>query len=314
MKKLTRILALTLCCLLAAGLAACGETPAPTPDPDPDPGAAIGGSTQIPNPRVPYENDEFPDFKLAGYPDRDGMKPTGFYLIGGTLAEIDYENATLRCAAKTEETGDISGIFYNDPKESELSVGHSYYNGLIFITVKEYAEGTVALWVSCERDYTYSLWLPGQTAEAAKELIEEFAAGVYVVLPGGEEPLTGDVFGTEKALARWREAIHADNIAKVTAKDNSRLEPVELPAETAERMIKALADSESALKLFEKPENPATGGALNLTAYDAEGNVLFTATYTCNRLRVTFGQETANYIFDASDCELYTLYTFFPVE
>lgn len=69
MKKLTRILALTLCCLLAAGLAACGETPAPTPDPDPDPGAAIGGNTQIPNPRVPYENDEFPDFKLAGYPD-----------------------------------------------------------------------------------------------------------------------------------------------------------------------------------------------------------------------------------------------------
>lgn len=78
MKKLTRILALTLCCLLAAGLAACGETPAPDPDPDPDPGAAIGGNTQIPNPRVPYENDEFPDFKLAGYPDRDGMKPTGF--------------------------------------------------------------------------------------------------------------------------------------------------------------------------------------------------------------------------------------------
>lgn len=76
MKKLTRILALTLCCLLAAGLAACGETPAPTPDPDP--GSAIGGNTQIPNPRVPYENDEFPDFKLVGYPDRDSMKPTGF--------------------------------------------------------------------------------------------------------------------------------------------------------------------------------------------------------------------------------------------
>lgn len=309
MKKLTRILTLTLCCLLAAGLAACGETPAPAPDPSDE----IGGNTQIPNPRVPYENDEFPDFKLVGYPDRDGMKPTGFYLIGGTLAEIDYENATLRCAAKTEETGDISGIFYNDPKESELSVGHSYYNGLIFITVKEYAEGTVALWVSCERDYTYSLWLPGQTAEAAKELIEEFAAGVYVVLPGGEEPLTGDVFGTEKALARWREAIHADNIAKVTAKDYSRPEPVESSAEAAEKMIEVLADSESALKLFEKPENPATGGSLRLTAYDAEGNVLFTACYN-GWLVVTFGQETANYIFDASDCELYTLYTFFPVE
>ena len=79
MKKLTRILTLTLCCLLAAGLAACGETPAPTPVPSDE----TGGNTQIPNPRVPYENDEFPDFKLVGYPDRDGMKPTGFYLIGG---------------------------------------------------------------------------------------------------------------------------------------------------------------------------------------------------------------------------------------
>lgn len=313
MKKLTRILALTLCCLLAAGLAACGETPAPTPDSDPDPGAAIGGNTQIPNPRVPYENDEFPDFKLAGYPDRDGMKPTGFCLIGGTIGEISYETATLRCAADTGEGEDLSGVYYPDAEESELSVCHSY-GGIITVTVKEHSEGTVALWKSCEGDFDYSLWLPGQTAEAAKELIEEFAAGVYVVLPGGEEPLTGDVFGTEKALARWREAIHADNIAKVTAKDNSRLEPVELPAETAERMIKALADSESALKLFEKPENPATGGALNLTAYDAEGNVLFTATYTCNRLRVTFGQETANYIFDASDCDLDTLYTFLPIE
>lgn len=312
MKKLTRILALTLCCLLAVGLTACGETPAPTPDPDPDPGAAIGGNTQIPNPRVPYENDEFPDFKLAGYPDRDGMKPTGFYLIGGTLAEIDYENATLRCAAKTEETRDISGIFYNDPKESELSVCHSY-GGIITVTVKEHSEGTVALWKSCEGDFDYSLWLPGQTGDAAKALVMEFAAGVYAVKPGVETPI-GHVAGTEKELTRWREVIHADNIAKVTAKDNSRLEPVELPAETAERMIKALADSESALKLFEKPENPATGGALNLTAYDAEGNVLFTATYTCNRLRVTFGQETANYIFDASDCDLDTLYTFFPVE
>ena len=313
MKKLTRILTLTLCCLLAAGLAACGETPAPTPDSDPDPGSAIGGNTQIPNPRVPYENDEFPDFKLAGYPDRDGMKPTGFCLIGGTIGEISYETATLRCAADTGEGEDLSGVYYPDAEESELSVGHSYCNGIITVTVKEHSEGTVALWVSCERDYTYSLWLPGQTAEAAKELIEEFAAGVYVVLPGGEEPLTGDVFGTEKALARWREAIHADNIAKVTAKDYSGLEPVESSAEAAEKMIEVLADSESALKLLEKPQNPATGGALRLTAYDTEGNVLFTACYN-GLLVVTFGQETANYIFDASDCELYTLYTFFPVE
>lgn len=312
MKKLTRILALTLCCLLAAGLAACGETPAPTPDPDPDSGSAIGGNTQIPNPRVPYENDEFPDFKLAGYPDRDGMKPTGFYLIGGTIGEISYETATLRCAADTGEGEDLSGVYYPDAEESELSVCHSY-GGIITVTVKEHSEGTVALWKSCEGDFDYSLWLPGQTGDAAKALVREFAAGVYVVLPGGEEPLTGDVLGTEKDLARWREAIHADNIAKVTAKDYSGLEPVESSAEAAEKMIEVLADSESALKLLEKPQNPATGGALRLTAYDTEGNVLFTACYN-GLLVVTFGQETANYIFDASDCELYTLYTFFPVE
>jgi hypothetical protein len=313
MKKLTRILALTLCCLLAAGLAACGETPAPTPDPDPDPGSAIGGNTQIPNPRVPYENDEFPDFKLVGYPDRDGMKPTGFCLIGGTIGEISYETATLRCAADTGEGEDLSGVYYPDAEESELSVGHSYCNGIITVTVKEHSEGTVALWKSCEGDFVYSLWLPGQTGDDAKALVREFAAGVYVVLPGGEEPLTGDVLGTEKDLARWREAIHADNIAKVTAKDYSGLEPVESSAEAAEKMIEVLADSESALKLLEKPQNPATGGALRLTAYDTEGNVLFTVCYN-GLLVVTFGQETANYIFDASDCELCTLYTFFPVE
>lgn len=305
MKIRTRI-ALTLCCLLAAGLAACGTKPAGDNN---DP--ATGGSSQLPNPMVAYENAEFPDFSLVGYPDRDGMKPTAYYLIGGTLAQINYENATLRAAATEEGSEDLSGVYYASPKESELTVGHSYCNGLIFITVKEYAEGTVALWKSCEGDYTYSLWLPEQTGEAATALVEEFAASVHV--ESTTEPQTGHVLGTEKELTRWREVIHAGNIAKVTAKDNSMLEPKELPAETAERMIKALADSESALKLLEKPQNPATGGALRLTAYDTEGNVLFTACYN-GLLVVTFGEESANYIFDASDCELYTLYTFFPVE
>lgn len=299
--KIKTLIALTLCCLLAAGLAACGTKPAPTPDPDPDPGSAIGGNTQIPNPRLPYENDEFPDFKLVGYPDRDGMKPTGFCLIGGTIGEISYETATLRCAADTGEGEDLSGVYYPDAEESELSVGHSYCNGIITVTVKEHSEGTVALWKSCEGDFVYSLWLPGQTGDAAKALVEEFAASVHV--ESTTEPFTGHVLGTEKELTRWREVIHAGNIAKVTAKDNSMLEPKELPAETAERMIKALADSESALKLFEKLPNPATGGSVVLTAYDGEGNRLFTV---CDdgRLVVTFGQETANYIFDASDCGL----------
>ena len=96
---------------------------------------------------------------------------------------------------------------------------------------------------------------------------------------------------------------HADNIAKVTAKDYSGLEPVESSAEAAEKMIEVLADSESALKLLEKPQNPATGGALRLTAYDTEGNVLFTACYN-GLLVVTFGNEEVHYIFDAGDCGL----------
>ena len=296
MKIRTRI-ALTLCCLLAAGLAACGTKPAGNND---DP--ATGGSSQLPNPMVAYENAAFPDFSLVGYPDRDGMKPTAYYLIDGTLAQINYENATLRAAATEEGSEDLSGVYYASPKESELTVGHSYCNGLIFITVKEYAEGTVALWKSCEGDYTYSLWLPEQTGEAATALVEEFAASVHV--ESTTEPLTGHVLGTEKELNHWREVIHAGNIAKVTAKDNSMPEPKELPAEAAERMIKALADSESALKLFEKPQNPATGGALYLTAYDAERNVLFSIEYTGNWLVVTFGNEEVHYIFDAGDCGL----------
>lgn len=295
--KIRTCIALTLCCLLAAGLSACGTKPAGNND---DP--ATGGSSQLPNPMVAYENAAFPDFSLVGYPDRDGMKPTAYYLIGGTLAQINYENATLRAAATEEGSEDLSGVYYASPKESELTVGHSYCNGLIFITVKEYAEGTVALWKSCEGDYTYSLWLPEQTGEAATALVEEFAASVHV--ESTTEPLTGHVLGTEKELTRWREVIHAGNIAKVTAKDNSMPEPKELPAEIAERMIKALADSESALKLFEKPQNPATGGALYLTAYDAERNVLFSIEYTGNWLVVTFGNEEVHYIFDAGDCGL----------
>ena len=294
--KIRMRIALTLCCLLAAGLAACGTKPAGNND---DP--ATGGSTQLPNPMVAYENAAFPDFSLVGFPDRDGMKPTAYYLIDGTLAQINYENATLR-AATEEGSEDLSGVYYASPKESELTVGHSYCNGLIFITVKEYAEGTVALWKSCEGDFDYSLWLPGQTGEAATALVEEFAASAHV--ESTTEPQTGHVLGTEKELTRWREVIHAGNIAKVTAKDNSMPEPKELPAEAAERMIKALADSESALKLFEKPQNPATGGALYLTAYDAEGNVLFSIEYTGNWLVVTFGNEEVHYIFDAGDCGL----------
>lgn len=297
MKKLTRILTLTLCCLLAAGLAACGETPAPTPDPSDE----TGGNTQIPNPMVAYEDAEFPDFSLTGYPDRDGMKPTGFCLIGGTIGEISYETATLRCAADTGEGEDLSGVYYPDAEESELSVAHSY-GGIITVTVKEHSEGTVALWKSCAGDFVYSLWLPRQTGDAAKALVMEFAAGVYAVKPGVETPI-GHVAGTEKDLARWREVIRAGNIAKVMARDHTMTEPVELTPEKAGQLIGLLAESADRLTVYERLPNPATGGSVVLTAYDTEGNVLFTV---CDdgRLVVTFGNEMTNYVFNAGACGL----------
>ena len=290
------LLALTLCCLLAAGLAACGKKSAENNN---DP--AIGGNTQLPNPRVPYENDEFPDFKLVGYPDRDGMKPTGFCLIGGTIGEISYETATLRCAADTGEGEDLSGVYYPDAEESELSVWHSYC-GIITVTVKEHSEGTVALWKSCEGDFDYSLWLPGQTGDAAKVLVREFAAGVYAVKPGVETPI-GHVAGTEKELTRWREIIRAGNIAKVMARDHTMTEPVELTPEKAGQLIGLLAESADRLTVYERLPNPATGGSVVLTAYDGEGNRLFTV---CDdgRLVVTFGGEMTNYVFDAGACGL----------
>ena len=180
-------------------------------------------------------------------------------------------------------------------------MGHSYC-GIITVTVKEHSEGTVALWKSCAGDFDYSLWLPGQTGDAAKALVMEFAAGVYAVKPGVETPI-GHVAGTEKELTRWREVIRAENIAKVMAGDHTMTEPVELTPEKAGQLIGLLAESADRLTVYEKLPNPATGGALRLTAYDTEGNVLFTV---CDdgRLVVTFGNEMTNYVFNASACGL----------
>ena len=180
-------------------------------------------------------------------------------------------------------------------------MAHSY-GGIITVTVKEHSEGTVALWKSCAGDFDYSLWLPGQTGDAAKALVMEFAAGVYAVKPGVETPI-GHVAGTEKELTRWREVIRAENIAKVMALDHTMTEPVELTPEKAGQLIGLLAESADRLTVYEKLPNPATGGALRLTAYDAEGNTLFTVCKD-GRLVVTFGNEMTNYVFNVGACGL----------
>lgn len=137
--------------------------------------------TMTPNPMVEYENAEFPDFTLIGYPDHDGMRPTSFYLIGGHLAEINYENATLRCRGIAENEADISGVYYADPKESAISVGHAFCNGLIEVTVKEYGEnGTVALWNACSDPFHFSLWLPELTFAEAEETIRTVVANLHI--------------------------------------------------------------------------------------------------------------------------------------
>ena len=229
------------------------------------------------------------------------MKMTSSPILSWPATPISYETATLRCAADTGEGEDLSGVYYPDAEESELSVGHSY-GGIITVTVKEHSEGTVALWKSCAGDFDYSLWLPGQTGDAAKALVMEFAAGVYAVKPGVETPI-GHVAGTEKELTRWREVIRAENIAKVMAGDHTMTEPVELTPEKAGQLIGLLAESADRLTVYERLPNPATGGALRLTAYDAEGNTLFTVCKD-GRLVVTFGNEMTNYVFNAGACGL----------
>ena len=180
MKK-KRMPALLLGCLLTAGLTACGG---PQADPENDP------SAQLPNPMVAYEDARFPDYEITGYPDREGMTPTAFYLIGGALAEIDYENAVLRVDGITENERDISGLYLTDPPvESELTVPHSCCDRLIGVTVKQYTEGTLAAWDSCGDPFTWTLWLPGQTAEQARALIEEVVADVLVRMPDAGESL-----------------------------------------------------------------------------------------------------------------------------
>ena len=130
----------------------------------------------------------------------------------------------------------------------------------------------------------------------------EFAAGVYAVKPGVETPI-GHVAGTEKELTRWREVIRAENIAKVMALDYTMTEPVELTPEKAGQLIGLLAESADRLTVYEKLPNPATGGALRLTAYDTEGNTLFTVCED-GRLVVTFGNEMTNYVFNVGACGL----------
>ena len=87
------------------------------------------------------------------------------------------------------------------------------------------------------------------------------------------------------------------------ALDYTMTEPVELTPEKAGQLIGLLAESADRLTVYEKLPNPATGGALRLTAYDTEGNVLFTACYN-GWLVVTFGNEMTNYVFNADACGL----------
>ena len=310
MKK-KRMPALLLGCLLTAGLTACGG---PQADPENDP------SVQLPNPMVAYEDARFPDYEITGYPDREGMTPTAFYLIGGALAEIDYENAVLRVDGITENERDISGLYLTDPPvESELTVPHSCCDRLISVTVKQYTEGTLAAWDSCGDPFTWTLWLPGQTAEQARALIEEVVAGVLVRMPDAGESLAapeasvqsgiicalGDprfsgfptdwVVGTQKELDRWEALIRSGKTATIAVCNMNAYE-AELSAEDARAIVKTLADAE--LKLFDRVGNPATGGSFQVIAYDASGSVLFCSYYDGEWFGVTFEGDENGYIFN----------------
>ena len=111
MKKLTWILALTLC--LALLLTACGEKPAPTPDPDPDP-----------NPVETPEGGDEPQSVLTMYTFMDTapeLVDTSWSFIGGC---VDGKMMTEdEVAAALSQLDDYYMFYFNDESTVTLYEG-----------------------------------------------------------------------------------------------------------------------------------------------------------------------------------------------
>jgi hypothetical protein len=144
MKKLTWILALTLC--LALLLTACGEKPAPTPDPDPNPVENPDGNNEPQSVLTMYTfMDTVPD--LVG---------TAWSFIGGCVNGVvmteDQVNQVL------SQMDDYYQFYFNDETTVTLYQGNDTapegtYSAVNDTTVKIEVEGVTYAAVFAEGEY-----------------------------------------------------------------------------------------------------------------------------------------------------------------
>ena len=120
------------------------------------------------------------------------------------------------------------------------------------------------------------------------------------IYPSGEENLEF-ILGTEKELERWKTVIN--NLSKVS-------EIVICYIETEERKldfyeVTAVINNLRVLSPEIKPEmdNPATGGAFTVYAYDSEGNLLWQVS-PGYWFVLGFGEENIYYVFDSEGQDL----------
>ena len=102
---------------------------------------------------------------------------------------------------------------------------------------------------------------------------------------------------TQTELDRWTEAVHSGQIARFDARTTNEVGAV-LPVAAAETLLQNLQQAQ--LGLFETMGNPATGGGVNVAAFDQEGAVLFHCVFDGNWFTVRFAEEDTAYVFDGS--------------
>ena len=138
-----------------------------------------GSETQTPNPMAAYDTPDFTDeagFAITALPQVEDMTLESCWLIGGTVAQLDYKielgiEAFFRVAVDTGE--DISGVYINDWEEDVTS-------DMDGVPVRHRASaGGPALVTWSKNGYAFSLYFPhspmGMAGGLTPNFLEEVA-------------------------------------------------------------------------------------------------------------------------------------------
>jgi len=142
-------------------IAACGQKAASGDGEN----SASGTAANMVNPMVSCEAAEYPDFSLVGYPDDDAAAPQAFWLIAGTIAQIDYEvGGEKLCFRAAKDTGEeISGVYEIFDVDEERGFTLSDGSAVTVRTRASAAGSGLLTWT--RGGYTFSLYSPVGTAE-----------------------------------------------------------------------------------------------------------------------------------------------------